>query len=111
MDKRVFVVCFWMMFLRYLEGFCQKTKYRLGADTMRISQVFKNLRYHINSDQNLMDFWPDIPVKRNDRYRRTSCPSARLDKSDFSAHCLWYSCLFKIINTEDMQIFLPIKNR
>ncbi len=54
---------------------CQKTKYQLGADTMRISQVSRNLRYHINSNQNLMDFWPDIPVKRNDRYRRTSCPN------------------------------------
>ncbi len=26
-DKKNLVVCFWMMFLRYLEGFCQKTKY------------------------------------------------------------------------------------
>ena len=56
MDKQNFVVCFWMLFLRYLEGFCQKTKYQQTLDIMRISQVLKNLRYHLNSDQNLMDF-------------------------------------------------------
>jgi len=27
MDKQDLMVCFWMMFLRYLEGFWQKTKY------------------------------------------------------------------------------------
>jgi hypothetical protein len=27
MDKQDFMVCFLMMFLRYLEGFCQKTLY------------------------------------------------------------------------------------
>ncbi len=55
MDKQDFAVCFWMMFLRYLEGFCLKTKYHSIADIMRISQFLRNLRYHINSDQNLTD--------------------------------------------------------
>ncbi len=40
MDKQNFVVCFWMMFLQYLEGFCQKTKYQQTLDIMSIS-VFK----------------------------------------------------------------------
>jgi len=34
---------------------CKKTKYHPIADTMRISQVLKNLRYHLNSGQDLMD--------------------------------------------------------
>ncbi len=42
-------------------GICQKTKYLPRADTMIVSQVLTNLRYHINSDQNLMDLEPDIP--------------------------------------------------
>ncbi len=32
-----------------------KTKHQSIADTMRVSQVVRNLRYHLNSDQNLMD--------------------------------------------------------
>jgi len=35
MDKQDLEVCFWMMFLRYFEGFWQKTKNQPNADTMR----------------------------------------------------------------------------
>jgi len=35
MDKQDLVGFFWMVFLRYLKGFCQKTKYHGTWDTMR----------------------------------------------------------------------------
>jgi len=35
MDKQDFMVCFWMMFLRYLEGFCKKTIYQSISCIMR----------------------------------------------------------------------------
>jgi len=44
MDKQDFVVCFWMMFLWYLEGFCQKIKYQSIADTMRICKFLKSMK-------------------------------------------------------------------
>ncbi len=55
---------------------------------MRISQVLKNLRYHINSGQNLMDFWSDIPVERTDRHRRNACPNMhKCGTSKILQHC------------------------
>ncbi len=39
MDKQDFVVCFWIMFLRYLEGFCQKPKYHGTCDSLRYPKV------------------------------------------------------------------------
>ncbi len=54
MDSQYLMVCFWMMFLRYLEGFCQKTIYYQTLDIMRVSQVLRNLRYPLNPDQNSM---------------------------------------------------------
>ncbi len=33
-----------------------RVNYHFVTFYMRVSQVLKNLRYHLNSDQNLMDF-------------------------------------------------------
>jgi len=49
MDKQGFVVCFWMMFLLYLEGFCQKTKYHGTFDLLRSAGILAYQNFYPNS--------------------------------------------------------------
>ena len=50
MDKQDFAVCFWMMFLRYLEGFWQKTIYHGTVDSMSICKLSKSRKLlHISN--------------------------------------------------------------